>query len=74
MLYIFNNKDEGNTLKPYLPEMKTAVVLKVFLLECAWVPGLVHPSMLSAVKAGSVFFWTNLYKCAHASTRATAFI
>ena len=31
---------ECNTLKPYLPEKKTAVVLKTLVLEHAWVPGL----------------------------------
>ena len=33
-----NCKDEGNTLKPYLPEKKTVVVSKTLVLERAWVP------------------------------------
>ena len=43
-LYITDCKDEGNTLKPYLPEKKTLVVLKTLVLECAWAPRLVHPT------------------------------
>ena len=35
-LYVTNYKYEGYTLKPYLPENKIVVVLKVLILECAW--------------------------------------
>ena len=45
-LYIADCKDEGNTLKPYLPKKKTVVVLKMLVRECAWAPSLVHPREL----------------------------
>ena len=44
VLYIADCKDDGNVLKPYLPEKKTVVVLKTLVLERAWVPSLVHPA------------------------------
>ena len=43
-LYIADYKDESNTLKLYLPEKRTVVVLKT--LEHAWEAGLVHPRMI----------------------------
>ena len=46
-LYIADCKDEGNTLKPYLPEKKTVVVLKTLVLERAWAPSLVHPRVIN---------------------------
>ena len=42
-LYNADCKDKGNTLKPYLPEKKSVVVLKTLVFEHAWVPGLVYP-------------------------------
>ena len=47
-LYNADCKDEGNTLEPYLPEKKTVVVLKTLVLECAWVPSLVHPHAIKS--------------------------
>ena len=32
LLYIVDCKDEGNTLKPYLPEKKTVAVFKTLVL------------------------------------------
>ena len=45
-LYIADCKDEGNTLKPHLPEKKTVAVLKMLVLERVWAPSLAHVSTL----------------------------
>ena len=37
-LYITDCKDEGNTLKPHLPEKKTVVVLKRWFLNACGRP------------------------------------
>ena len=45
-VYIADYKDEGNTLKPHLPENKTVVVFKALVFECAWAPSFVHPCII----------------------------
>ena len=47
-LYIADCKDEGNTVKPYLPEKKTVVVSTTLVLERAWAPSLVHPHIVKS--------------------------
>ena len=43
-LYIADCKGEGNTLKPYLPEKKTEVVLKTLVHERVQAPSLATPA------------------------------
>jgi len=47
-LYNADCKDKGNTLRPYLPEKKTVVVLKTLVFERAWAPSSVHPRLIKS--------------------------
>ena len=40
--YNANCKNKGKTLKQYLREKKTVVVLKTLVFECVWAPSLVQ--------------------------------
>ena len=47
-LYNTDCNDKGNTLRPYLREKKTVVVLKTLVFERAWAPSLVHPCVIKS--------------------------
>ena len=57
-------KDKGNALKLHLPKKKTVVFFKTLVLECAWVPNLVHPRIIQSLSTLDV---THVIKCTRLS-------